>query len=137
MNTVTLTPAVCEKWIKNRTRHPITGKRIIIGDSTYKFLYETCINNGINIEFCTYKWVKLEDSDSIEYNKSSYVLCNTCKSIKLLFAVHDDDNGEYKCTRCNKDIRLIYKCIKCKRKNERIINELLKKNNSDEDVASD
>ena len=120
-SSVTLNKKVCEKWIKKRTIHPITGEKIIAGSSEYKNLFSSCIKNGFNIDFCVYKWLKLEDDDCLEYGKSSYIKCHYCKSFKPLFAIHDDEIGDYQCIYCNKDIKLVYKCIRCRKSNTKLI----------------
>lgn len=119
MSLIKLDKSVCEKWIKKRTINPLTGERVIIGDESYKNLYDACIKNGYAIDYCTYKWMKIDNIDYSCYNKSRYIKCHYCKSFKILFAVHSDDDSEYKCIYCDKNIKLIYKCIKCRKINKK------------------
>ena len=119
MSSITITKEMCEKWNKKRTIHPITGTKIIVGDSIYKSLYYQCINNGMKINFCGYKWMKIEDEDCDKYEKKSFVFCPTCRNRKYLFAVHED--GDYNCLFCDESVNLIYKCIYCKRTKKNII----------------
>ena len=87
-------------------------------------------------KICNNKWVLVPEHIAEEYGKSQIIMCKYCKkSTCFLYCIHSNaeqikiqnEDHDYNCFMCNKDITLGYMCMECSLKQRSKYNKKSKK----------